>query len=46
MDAVIGHLGDVLRDLGVGEGEIVEAAALAKSVRGEVLGPLGSRALR
>ncbi len=37
VDVVIGHLGDTLRELGVGEKQIAEVAGLANSVRDEVL---------
>jgi hemoglobin len=37
-DAVVGHLGGTLAELGVGAGEIAEVAAIAESVRGAVLG--------
>jgi truncated hemoglobin YjbI len=37
VDAVIGHLADTLRELGVGDGDIAEAGAIAESVRGDVL---------
>ena len=37
VDIVIGHLGDTLRELGVGEGQIGEVARLANSVRDDVL---------
>jgi hemoglobin len=37
VDIVIGHLGDTLRELGVGEEKIGEVAALANSVRDDVL---------
>ena len=37
VDIVIGHLGDTLRELGVGEEKISEVARLANSVRDNVL---------
>ena len=37
VDIVIEHLGGTLAELGVGEGEISEVAALANSVRDDVL---------
>lgn len=37
VDIVIGHLGDTLRELGVGEAQIAQVAALANSVRDDVL---------
>ncbi len=37
VDIVIGHLGDTLRELGVGEGPIGQVAAVANSVRDDVL---------
>jgi truncated hemoglobin YjbI len=37
VDRVLGHLGATLRELGVGDGEIAEAAAVAASVRDDVL---------
>jgi hemoglobin len=37
VDVVIEHLGDTLRELGVGEGQIMAVAALANSVRDDVL---------
>lgn len=37
-DAVVGHLGATLAELGVPKELIVEAAGVANSVRGEVLG--------
>jgi len=37
VDIVIGHLGDTLRELGVGEEQIGQVAALANSVRDDVL---------
>ena len=37
-DAVIGHLADTLAELGVDEGLIAEAGAIAESVRDDVLG--------
>jgi hemoglobin len=37
VDIVIGHLGDTLRELGVGEEQIGRVAALANSVRDDVL---------
>jgi hemoglobin len=37
-DAVVGHLADTLRELGVDDARIGEVAAVAESVRGEVLG--------
>ena len=38
VDAVVGHLGDTLRELGVGEERIAQVAAIANSVRDDVLG--------
>jgi len=38
VDVVIQHLGDTLRELGVGEAQIAQVAALANSVRDDVLG--------
>jgi hemoglobin len=38
VDAVIGHLGDTLRELGVSEDRIARVAAIADSVRDDVLG--------
>jgi hemoglobin len=37
VDIVIGHLGDTLGELGVGEAQIGEVARIANSVRDEVL---------
>jgi hemoglobin len=37
VDAVIENLGETLRELGVGEGQIGQVAALANSVRDDVL---------
>jgi hemoglobin len=37
VDIVIGHLGDTLRELGVGEDKIAEVARLSNSVRDDVL---------
>ena len=37
VDAVIGHLGDTLRELGVAGDDIAAVAAVAESVRDEVL---------
>lgn len=37
VDAVVELLGETLRELGVGEAEIGEVAAIANSVRGDVL---------
>jgi len=37
VDAVIGHLAQTLRELGVADGEIAEAGAVAESVRSDVL---------
>lgn len=37
VDIVISHLGDTLRELGVGEAQIAQVAALANSVRDDVL---------
>ena len=37
VDIVIGHLGDTLRELGVGEAQIAEVARIANSVRDDVL---------
>jgi hemoglobin len=37
VDIVIGHLGDTLRELGVGEEQISRVAAIANSVRDDVL---------
>ncbi len=37
VDIVIAHLGDTLRELGVGEAQIAQVAALANSVRDDVL---------
>ncbi|WP_435019803.1 group I truncated hemoglobin [Tundrisphaera sp. TA3] len=37
VDIVIEHLGDTLRELGVGEGPIAQVAAIANSVRDDVL---------
>ena len=37
VDVVIGHLGDTLRELGVGEEQIGRVAGLANSVRDDVL---------
>jgi hemoglobin len=37
VDIVIGHLGDTLRELGVPDALIAEVAAVADSVRGDVL---------
>jgi hemoglobin len=37
VDAVIGHLADTLRELGVPDAEIAEAGAVAESVRADVL---------
>lgn len=45
VDAVVGHLGETLRELGVGEEQIVRVAALANSVRDDVLNrPVGTHA--
>ena len=38
VDVVIQHLGDTLRELGASSAQIAEVAALANSVRGDVLG--------
>ena len=38
VDVVIQHLGDTLRELGASPAQIGEVAALANSVRGDVLG--------
>jgi len=38
VDAVIGHLGDTLRELGVSDERISQVAAIANSVRDDVLG--------
>jgi len=38
VDAVIGHLGDTLRELGVSDERIAQVAAIANSVRDDVLG--------
>jgi len=38
VDAVIGHLGDTLRELGVSDERISQVAATANSVRDDVLG--------
>lgn len=38
VDVVIEHLGATLRELGVGEAQIAQVAALANSVRDDVLG--------
>jgi hemoglobin len=38
VDVVIQHLGATLKELGVGDAAIAEVAALANSVRGDVLG--------
>jgi len=37
VDVVIEHLGQTLRELGVGEGQIAQVAAIANSVRDDVL---------
>jgi hemoglobin len=37
VDIVIEHLGETLRELGVGEGPIAQVAAIANSVRDDVL---------
>jgi hemoglobin len=37
VDVVIEHLGDTLRELGVGGGQIAQVAAIANSVRDDVL---------
>lgn len=37
VDIVIGHLGDTLRELGVGKDKIAEVARIANSVRDDVL---------
>ena len=37
VDIVIGHLGDTLRELGVGEDKVAEVARIANSVRDDVL---------
>ncbi len=37
VDIVIGHLGDTLKELGVGDDDIAEVAAVANSVRDDVL---------
>lgn len=37
VDIVIGHLGDTLKELGVGAEQIAQVAALANSVRDDVL---------
>ncbi len=37
VDIVIQHLGDTLRELGVGEGDVQQVAAIANSVRDDVL---------
>lgn len=37
-DAVVGHLGDTLAELGVEDGLIAEVAAVAETVRDDVLG--------
>ena len=38
VDAVIQHLGDTLRELGAGDEHVAAVAALANSVRNDVLG--------
>ena len=38
VDAVVGHLGDTLRELGVSDERIAQVAAIANSVRDDVLG--------
>jgi len=38
VDAVITHLGATLRELGAGDAQIAQVAALANSVRGDILG--------
>ncbi len=38
VDAVIGHLGETLRELGVSDERIAQVAAIANSVRDDVLG--------
>jgi len=38
VDVVIEHLGATLKELGVGDAQIQQVAALANSVRGDVLG--------
>lgn len=38
VDAVVGHLGDTLRELGVNDERIAQVAALANSVRDDILG--------
>jgi len=38
VDAVVGHLGDTLRELGVNDERIAQVAAIANSVRDDVLG--------
>jgi hemoglobin len=38
VDAVITHLGATLRELGAGDAQIEQVAALANSVRGDILG--------
>lgn len=37
VDVVVEHLGQTLRELGVGEGQIAQVAAIANSVRDDVL---------
>lgn len=37
VDAVIGHLGDTLRELGAAESDIAEVAAIAEGARNDVL---------
>ena len=37
-DAVVGHLGGTLKELGVGDDQIGQIAAIAESVRADVLG--------
>ena len=38
VDAVVGHLTQTLRELGVGEADVQEVGAVAESVRNDILG--------